>query len=82
MESKIDGPVIVYDYPLEVSPLARKKKDNPELVERFEVIVAGREIVNAFSELNDPVDQARRFSNRSGLPRQETKRLRGLITTM
>lgn len=61
VESKIDGPVIVYDYPLEVSPLARKKEDNPELVERFEVIVAGREIVNAFSELNDPVDQARRF---------------------
>lgn len=60
-EEKIAGPVIIYDYPAEVSPLARKKEDNPELVERFEVIAAGREIVNAFSELNDPIDQAERF---------------------
>lgn len=60
-EEKITGPVIIYDYPAEVSPLARKKEDNPELVERFEVIAAGREIVNAFSELNDPIDQAERF---------------------
>lgn len=61
VESRIEGPVIIYDYPLEVSPLARKKEDNPNLVERFEVIAAGREIVNAFSELNDPLDQACRF---------------------
>jgi len=61
VEAKIAGPVIIYDYPLEVSPLARKKADNPEFVERFEVIAAGREIVNAFSELNDPIDQAKRF---------------------
>lgn len=60
-EEKIAGPVIIYDYPAEVSPLARKKEDNPELVERFEIIAAGREIVNAFSELNDPIDQAERF---------------------
>lgn len=61
VEGKIEGPVIVYDYPLEVSPLARKKDEDPNVVERFEVIAAGREIVNAFSELNDPIDQARRF---------------------
>ncbi|MCX7831599.1 MAG: lysine--tRNA ligase [Actinobacteria bacterium] len=61
VESKIAGPMIIYDYPVEVSPLARKKEDNPDVVERFEVIVAGREIVNAFSELNDPIDQAKRF---------------------
>jgi lysyl-tRNA synthetase class 2 len=61
VEEKIAGPVIIYDYPAEVSPLARRKKDNTDVVERFEVIAAGREIVNAFSELNDPIDQAQRF---------------------
>jgi len=54
-------PVLIIDYPFEVSPLARKKDDDPTLVDRFELFVEGRELCNAFSELNDPDDQAERF---------------------
>ena len=49
------------DHPLEISPLAKKKADNPELTERFELFICGHEYANAFNELNDPVDQAERF---------------------
>lgn len=54
-------PVLIVDYPFEVSPLARKKDSDPTLVDRFELFVEGRELCNAFSELNDPDDQAERF---------------------
>jgi lysyl-tRNA synthetase, class II len=54
-------PVLITDYPFEVSPLARKKDSDPTLVDRFELFVEGRELCNAFSELNDPDDQAARF---------------------
>ncbi len=60
-EEKLINPTFVYGFPLDVSPLARKNEQNPELTDRFELYVFGREIANAFSELNDPIDQKERF---------------------
>jgi lysyl-tRNA synthetase class 2 len=54
-------PTFIFDYPLEISPLSKQKKDNPELVERFELFVNSMELANAFTELNDPAEQKRRF---------------------
>jgi lysyl-tRNA synthetase class 2 len=61
VEPKLMNPTFITDYPVEMSPLAKRKADRPELVERFEVICNGKEIANAFSELNDPIDQRERF---------------------
>ena len=60
-EEKLLQPVFITSYPTEVSPLSRKNTENPALVDRFELYIAGREIANAFSELNDPFDQRERF---------------------
>jgi len=60
-EHQLIQPTILYDFPTEISPLSKCRKDDPSLVERFEIYVAGMELGNAFSELNDPIEQERRF---------------------
>ena len=60
-EKKLIQPTLVYDFPVEVSPLSKNKPDDPAFVERFEIFIAGMEIGNAFTELNDPMEQCRRF---------------------
>jgi len=65
VEDKLIQPTFIVDYPTEVSPLARRSDANPDITERFELYIAGREIANGFSELNDPEDQAARFRQQS-----------------
>jgi len=60
-EDKLIQPTILYDYPTDISPLSKQKPEDPSLTERFEIYVAGMEIANGFSELNDPAEQERRF---------------------
>jgi lysyl-tRNA synthetase class 2 len=60
-EDQLMQPTIIYDFPIETSPLSKNKPDEPEMVERFEIFAGGMEIGNAYTELNDPQEQRRRF---------------------
>ena len=60
-EDKLIQPTILYDFPTDISPLSKQKPEDPTLTERFEIYVAGMEVANGFSELNDPAEQERRF---------------------
>jgi lysyl-tRNA synthetase class 2 len=61
VEEKLFDPIFITDYPKEVSPLAKSRKDNPEITERYELFIGGFEVSNGFNELNDPIDQKERF---------------------
>ena len=74
-EEHLIQPTFITDFPTEVSPLSKQRKDDPNYVERFELYIGGMEIANAFSELNDPDEQARRF--RQQLERARARRRRG-----
>ena len=78
VEPRLIQPTFIKDYPIEISPLARKHPDNPELTERFELFIGGEEIANAFSELIDPRDQFERFKEQSK-SKIEEERLTGKI---
>ena len=67
VEQHLLEPVFITDYPIEISPLARRSDHNPNLTDRFELYIAGREIANGFSELNDPIDQKERFQKQVAL---------------
>jgi lysyl-tRNA synthetase class 2 len=71
VEPSIDGPTFVVDFPKEISPLAKERKDRPGVVERFEPYLFGMEIGNSFSELNDPIEQRARFEAQRGLRGKE-----------
>ena len=70
VEAKLEQPTYITEYPAEVSPLARRNDKNPDITDRFELFIGGREYANGFSELNDPIDQAARFRAQAELKSQ------------
>lgn len=71
VEDKLQTPTFIYDYPVEISPLAKRKPSDPSMTERFEYFAFGMELGNAFSELNDPIDQRRRMAEQAARKRAQ-----------
>ena len=82
VEGKLIQPTFITEYPTAVSPLSRRVDSNPEIVERFELFIAGREIANGFSELNDPIDQSERFHDQLATDEEKMKYDEDFITAM
>jgi lysyl-tRNA synthetase class 2 len=78
-EGKFIQPTFITDYPKEMSPLCKQHRDNPELTERFELMVCGKEVANAYSELNDPIDQRERFEEQMRLSEKGDDEATGII---